>query len=304
VLLHEFTEDEDDPMSTAFKLFDRASWGTHALAQPVIGTRANIQRFGRDDLVAHVARHYTGANVVVAVAGHIDVDAVQREAEAAFGNMPAGTPNTLAAPAWLGGLRHRAMAGSSQTHLVMGLGIPDMQADDPTAAVAAALLGEGMSSPLMDQLREQSGLVYYAACSADVVDSGGQFVIEASTSPQQLDDCLTALARLIVAQAETIAPIDLQRARNQLRVRRLRGLEQTDRRLEALALDALLLGRLRSHEDTLARIEAVTAAQLRKAFARMLAGGVAVGLTGRVPRGTADRARALLARHGLVCGTA
>jgi predicted Zn-dependent peptidase len=304
VLLHEFTEDEDDPMSTAFKLFDRASWGTHALAQPVIGTRANIQRFSRDDLVAHVARHYTGANVVVAVAGHIDVDAVQREAEAAFGNMPAGTPNTLAAPAWLGGLRHRAMAGSSQTHLVMGLGIPDMQADDPTAAVAAALLGEGMSSPLMDQLREQSGLVYYAACSADVVDSGGQFVIEASTSPQQLDDCLIALARLIVAQAETIAPIDLQRARNQLRVRRLRGLEQTDRRLEALALDALLLGRLRSHEDTLARIEAVTAAQLRKAFARMLAGGVAVGLTGRVPRGTADRARALLARHGLVCGTA
>jgi predicted Zn-dependent peptidase len=196
------------------------------------------------------------------------------------------------------------MAGSSQTHLVMGFGIPAMQADDPTAAVAAALLGEGMSSPLMDQLREQHGLVYYAACSADVIDSAGQFVIEASTSPKQLDDCLTALARLIVAQAETIAPIDLQRARNQLRVRRLRGLESAGRRLEALALDALLLGRLRSHEDTLARIEAVTAAQLRKAFARMLAGGAALAITGRVPRGTADRARALLAQHGLACGAA
>jgi predicted Zn-dependent peptidase len=26
VLLHEFTEDEDDPLSTAFKLFDKGCW--------------------------------------------------------------------------------------------------------------------------------------------------------------------------------------------------------------------------------------------------------------------------------------
>jgi len=89
-----------------------------------------------------------------------------------------------------------------------------------------------------------------------------------------------------------------------LRVRRLHGLEKTGRRLEALALDALLLGRLRSHEDTLARIESVTAAQVRKAFGRMLGNGCALAITGRVPRGTADRARSLLAQHGLVCGAA
>ena len=190
VLLHEFTEDEDDPMSTAFKLFDRAAWGTHALAQPVIGTRANIERFTRADLVDHVARHYTGANLVVAVAGPVDATALLREAEDAFGSMPAGQPNTLDAPAWHGGIQQRAMAGSSQTHLVLGFPVLPMQADDPTAALAAALLGEGMSSPLMDQLREQRGLVYYAACSADLIDSGGQFIIEASTSPAQLDEAL------------------------------------------------------------------------------------------------------------------
>ncbi len=104
VLLHEFTEDEDDPMSTAFKLFDRAAWGLHALAQPVIGTRANIERFTRTDLVAHVAQHYTGANTVVAVAGPVDATALLREAEDAFGSMPAGQPNLLDAPAWHGGI--------------------------------------------------------------------------------------------------------------------------------------------------------------------------------------------------------
>ncbi|GCL64368.1 M16 family metallopeptidase [Pseudaquabacterium pictum] len=300
VLLHEFTEDEDDPMSTAFKLFDRAAWGTHALAQPVIGTRANIERFRRADLVDHVAQHYTGANLVVAVAGPLDADTLLREAEAAFGSMPAGQPNRLTAPAWHGGIKQRAMAGSSQTHLVLGFPVPAMQADDPTAALAAALLGEGMSSPLMDQLREQRGLVYYAACSADLIDSGGQFIIEASTSPAQLDEALTALGALLAEQAERITAQDLERARNQIRVRRLRGLERTGRRLEEAALDALLLGRLRDRADWLARMDAVDADAVRRLFAGMAASGAALALTGRVPRGSADRARDRLAAAGLL----
>ena len=299
VLLHEFSEDADDAMANAFKLFDRACWGTHALAQPVIGSRANIQRFSRDDLVAQVQRHYSGANLVVAAAGAIDVAAVQREAEVAFGSMAPGAANVLAAPAWQGGLASRATAGSSQTHMVLGFPIPPLQADDPTAAVAAALLGEGMSSPLMDQLRERRGLVYYAACSADVIDSGGQFVIEASTSPEQLDECLQALVRLVIEQAETIAPVDLERARNQLRVRRLRGLEKPGRRLEEAALDVLVTGRLRSRADWLARIDAVSADQLRACFATMAKAGAALAITGRVARGTRERALAILAGQGL-----
>lgn len=299
VLLHEFTEDADDPVATAFKLFDRAAWGMHPLAQPVIGTRANIERFRRADLVDHVAQHYGGANLVAAVAGPVDADALLRVAESAFGSMAAGSPSPLAAPPWLGGMRTRAMPGSSQTHLVMGFPVPAMQADDPTAAVAAALLGEGMSSPLMDQLREQRGLVYHAACSADLIDSGGQFVIEASTSPGQLADCLAALAALLQDQAAQVQPGDLERAKNQLRVRRLRGLERTGRRLEEAALDALLLGRLRSRGDWLARMDAVDADAVRSLFARMAASGAALAMTGRVPRGSADLARGLLARHGL-----
>ena len=300
VLLHEFTEDEDDAMSAAYKLFDRACFGQHPLAQPVIGSRANIQRFSRDDLVAHVQRHYTGANVVVAAAGAIDADAVQREAQACFAALPPGQPNRLAPPAWQGGVKARAQAGSSQTHLVLGFAIPPLQADDPTAAVAAALLGEGMSSPLMDQLREQRGLVYYAACSADVIDSAGQLVIEASTAPDQLDECLGALATLLRAQADAVGPQDLERARNQITVRRLRGLEKTGRQLEEAALDVLLRGGLRSHGDWLARMQSVSAEQVRQAFAGMLAQGAALALSGRVARGAGERARALLAGQGLM----
>ena len=97
--------------------------------------------------------------------------------------MPRGSENQVAAPAWLGGLRTRALAGCPQTHVVLGFPLPALSGAHQAGVVAAALLGEGMSSPLMDQLRERRGLVYYAACSADVLELPGQFVIEASTSP-------------------------------------------------------------------------------------------------------------------------
>ncbi len=304
VLLHEFTEDEDDPMSTAFKQFDKACFGAHPLAQPVIGSRRNIERFTRADLVGHLQRLYTGANIVVAAAGDIAHDAIVREAEACFGSLARGSENLLSAPPWLGGLRAKSQAGSSQTHLVLGFPVPPLQADDPTAAVAAALLGEGMSSPLMDQLREQRGLVYYAACSADLVDSAGQFVIEASTAPGQLDECLQALADLLRAQASRIAPIDLERAQNQILVRRLRGLEKPGRRLEESALDLLVLGRLRSRADWLARVQAVSADQVRDALASMQTAGAALALTGRVARGVGERASAILTHSGLLAPAA
>ena len=65
---------------------------------------------------------------------------------------------------------------------------PSLHDDYHAGVVAAALFGEGMSSPLMDAIRERRALVYYAACSADVMELCGQFVIEASTAPEHLDE--------------------------------------------------------------------------------------------------------------------
>ena len=294
VLLHEYTEDEEDPVSEAFRLFDRACYGWHPLAQPVIGSRGNIERFSRADLVGHVARQYSGANLVVGAAGDVDPAQIVSEVEAVFGSMPAGGANLIAAPAWNGGLKSRQMPGSSQTHAVIGFSIPPLQHEDPACALAAALFGEGMSSPLLDQLRERRGLVYHAACSADVVDQGGQFVVEMSTSPTQLDECLTQLMRLLATQAEGVDAVDLERARNQLIVRRLRDSERAGRRLEAAALDLLVRGALRPPDEWAARIAAATADEVSAVFRRLLASPVAAALTGSVGRGVAARSRATL----------
>jgi predicted Zn-dependent peptidase len=291
VLLQEFAEDDDDPMVTAFKLFDHACYGLHAVAQPVIGTRANLERFTREDLLAHVQRLYSGSNVVVAAAGRIDAQAIARAAEDLFADLPRGEPNLVEAPAYVGDVRTRAMAGTSQTHAVLGFPIAAAAADDVASVVAAAVLGEGMSSPLMQELREKRGLAYYAACSADVFETHGQFVIEASMAPERLDELVGETVRLLHAHAQAVSAPDLDRARNQLRVRRLRMLEKPARRLEQAALDLFAHGRVRDHAQWLERIDALSAEAVRRCFEAMLSLGASLAVTGRLARGARQRLR-------------
>ena len=285
VILHEYVEDEDDALSVAFRLFDKLSYGSHPLAQPVIGLRRHIERFKREELLAYVQRQYSAANTVLAVAGDVDAQAIVRAAEAAFGAMPSGSENRVAPPQWLGGLRTRALAGSPQTHVVLGFPLPSLAGAHQAGVVAAALLGEGMSSPLMDELRERRGLVYYAACSADVLELAGQFVIEASTSPQQLPAFFAEVVRLLLAQAQHIDAAALQRARRQIAVRHLRELERPGRRLESAVLDLFALGRVRSRAETLQALQEVSADQVRDGFAAMLHVGASIAAAGKLPRG-------------------
>jgi predicted Zn-dependent peptidase len=298
VLLHEFAEDDDDAMATAFKLFDRACYGAHAVARPVIGSRANLRRFARADLVSYVQRQYTGANTVVGVAGHVEPDQVVAVARTAFGDMPRGADNRIAAPDYVGGIRSRRVPGCGQAHVVLGFPIPALPGEHHAFVVAAALLGEGMSSPLLDRLRERRGLVYHADCSADVRDLYGQFVIEASTLPKHLDEYFVEVTRLLREHVAATDPVGLERARNQIAVRSLCAREDPTQRLELAALDLFALGRVRSCKELLAGIAAVDPARVREAFARMLDAGPAVALAGKFAKGEEDRVARLLGLRG------
>lgn len=292
VLVQEYVEDEEDPISTAFKLFDKLCFGAHPVALPVIGLRGNIGRFTRDDLLGYVESQYVGANLVVGVAGRIDPDRIVASVQDAFGALRPGAASAVPAAAHHGGTGSRAIAGLGQTHIVFGLPIPALADEAHHAyAVAAALFGEGMSSPLLDEIRERRGLAYHVSCSADVTELAGQFVVEASTSPEHAEEFLVEMKRLLEAQAGSIDAAGLERARNLIAVRRLRAWERASRRLEDAALDLLALGRVRPRAEIAARIEAVTAAEVGDAFARMLAARPAVAIAGKLRKGVPERAR-------------
>ncbi len=297
VLLQEHAEDEDDPVSAAFRLFDRACFGSHPAALPVIGPRRHIEQFTRSDLQAWVQQQFTAPNLVLGVAGPLDAAGAQallQAAEAAFAPAPPGHLHAVPPVVYAGGLATLRHGGSSQAHLVIGFPMPALGQDSPALRVAAAVFGEGMSSPLLHTLREQQGLAYHAACSADVLTVCGQFVVEASTAPAQFDALLASVLQLLRSHAEHVDAVDLERAHNQLAVRWLRAQERPLQRLEAAALDLFTHGALRPPAQRLQALRDVHAEQVRAGFEQMLVAGAAAAVTGDVPRGTRVRLRAQL----------
>ena len=302
VLLHEYAEDEDDAMAAAFKLFDNACYGAHPAARPVIGNRANIRRFARDDLVAWARRQYTGANIVVGVAGNVEPDEILVAAQCTFALMQGGRENVIAAPGYVGDIRSRRLPRSSQVHVVVGFPIPSLPGEHVAYVLAAALLGEGMSSPLLDCVRERRGLVYHADCWTGVKDAYGQFVIEAATTPEQFHEYVSEVARLLHQHAETTDLSGLERARNQTMVRILGEREAPARRLELAALDLFALGRVRSRAEIAARLDAVGPLEVRQRLAGMLAERPAVAIAGKLKKVPAGAGAGSFAQHdAFVC---
>jgi predicted Zn-dependent peptidase len=299
VLLQEHAEDADDPVSTGFKLFDRACFGTQPVAHAVIGPRRHVERFTRDELAAFVRNRYTAPNLVLALAGPLQgplaPQALLRRAEDALAAAPAGTRHALPPPLYGGGLATRRSDAGSQVHLVLGGGLPPLARHDAAATVAAAVLGEGMSSPLLLTLRERAGLAYHAAASADVLGVCGQFVVEASTEPARFGRLLSEVLTLLRRHAQHVPAEELERAQRQLQVRELQAQERPLRRLEDAALDLLHLGRVRSAEERIATLLAPGTEAVRDAFQRLLAAGLSVAVTGDVPRGTRAQLQQALA---------
>jgi predicted Zn-dependent peptidase len=192
------------------------------------------------------------------------------------------------------GIRVKRMDVGRQTHLVLGYPMAARGADDAAGELAAAVLGDGMSSPLLLELREKRGLVYHAACNVDRFEFGGQLAIEASFAPKHLNTVLRETVQLVRRHAEQVDSVDLERARNQVSVRLMRDDERLTQRTEDAALDLFALQRVRTASERLARMHAVSGDEVREAFARMQRAGVSVALTGSVGRATTPRVRELL----------
>lgn len=305
VIRQEAIEYDEDPQDSADDLLDRAIWGEASMGMPVIGTIANIAGFARDDLVRHVRSHYVAHKTVVAAAGNFDVEAWMALAAELFGAMPSAHPAPVSQPpapaSYVGQALARRFTQVSQVFVNIAYPVAPTQADAMAqqrwrlaAAVAANLFGGGMSSPLVDTIRERLGLAYTADATIDKGDAWANFVVSAVTTPDKLDALVAATGELLRAQAAAIDPVHLERAKNQLTVSRVRTAERTYATMEQAVEELLASGTVVPMAQTMAAIEDIGADEVRAVFERMLAHAPSLAITGK--GASARRARQLAAQ--------
>ncbi|MGO4393974.1 M16 family metallopeptidase [Variovorax sp. M-6] len=305
VIRQEAIEYEEDPEDSSSELLDRAIWGDDPMGMPVIGTVGNIEGFTRHDLVRHVQSHYVAEKTVVAAAGNFDVEAWVALAGELFAAMPPSADLAVSrqpAPAkYVGQAMARRFTQVSQVFLNMAYPLAPARQEEMSqqrwrlaATIAANLFGGGMSAPLVDTVRERLGLAYTADSTMDSGDVWANFVVHAVTTPDKLDALVTATGGLLRAQATTIDPVHLERAKNQLIVSRVRAGERTYAAMEQAVEELFASGTVTPMADAMAMIDDIGAEEVRAVFERMLAHPPALAMTGK--GASARTARQLAAR--------
>jgi predicted Zn-dependent peptidase len=296
VIVQEIGAVEDTPDDYVFDLLTACAWPAQAIGRPILGTREGVGAFDREAVDRYLRRHYGASSIVVAAAGAVEHD----EIVALTAERLAGLPSAEAArlqPADYRGGEARLRRKLEQTHVVVAFeGRPIGAPEHDAAHVFAAATGGGMSSRLFQEVREKRGLAYSIyAFHWDYSDTG-LFGFYAGSADRDAAEVVAASLDCLAEAAHKLGDSEIRRAKAQMKVSILAALESPGARAQQLARQTQIYGRPLSLDEMIARVEAISAEDVRKTGAAMLRSAPTIatigGAVARVP-GRAKVAEAL-----------
>ena len=259
VIEDEILGSHDDPGSVASERFFELVFPAHPLGRDPLGTLTSVARITPEDVRGFFARHYGGANLVVAAAGDVEHDDVARSV-ASWAPVGASTRDDGEAPHGSGARREVVRAPFEQAQVVVGVPIPP-RADPQRDAyrVYDQLLGGGLSSRLFTSIREREGLAYQVYSERAQFTDAGALCVAVGTAPEHAERVLELVAREVddlAGGGTTQHEVDV--ARQALRADALLGEEDSGQVMSRIGGTVALDGEVRTLDDVLAGVAAVT----------------------------------------------
>lgn len=282
VILREIGQALDTPDDIIFDWLQEVSYPDQAFGRTILGPTELVSSFTRDDLVRFVHEHYGPDQMILAAAGGIDHDAIVAQATEIFGGLtPVG--NSTLEGARFGGGERREVKGLEQVHFALAFEAPGYRHPDVyTAQVYSTAMGGGMSSRLFQKIREERGLCYSIFAQSGAYEDTGSITIYAGTSEDEIADLTTLTLDELKRAADDMTEAEVARARAQLKAGLLMGLESPSSRAERNARLLSIWGRVPDVDEAVAKIDAVTTADVRRVAGELAASRAALALYGPV----------------------
>jgi predicted Zn-dependent peptidase len=272
VILQEIAAANDTPDDLVFELLQAQAFGDHPVGRPILGTAQCVSAHSAEALMAYRANHYSAGRMVVAAAGSIDHAALVSEVGRLLGaRTPAAAP-ALSQPLFRPGptLAERPL---DQTHVALAFPGVSYHDDDLYALqVLACALGGGMSSRLFQELREERGLCYAIFAHASAFADCGLLSVYAATAPDKVAELMQVAGDVMVSMADRVSEAEVARARAQIKASLVMSLESAAGRADQIARQFLALGRVPEVPALIARIDQVTADDVRGLAGRLFQG--------------------------------
>jgi len=219
VVIDEIRGRQEDPANALHEAAWRRFFGG-PLAHPICGTIQSLRRMTPGCVRQFLRRHFTPANMVVAVVGGTSRERVRRAVRRLF---PAHGPPRPRPPARPGhgttGFLRFHRRDLAQTYLVRLAAAPSDPRTVLALSLAVEIVGADPDARLFQEIRERLGLGYDLGASVEHGSDWAVLVVSASAARDHERRLRTTIERTCADAAQGFSPDEFDRARAKVRYR-------------------------------------------------------------------------------------
>ena len=260
VITEEINMYADSPEDVAIDSLTELMWKGNPLGYPEAGTVESVSKITRSMIIDYFARRYTPENTVISIAGCIEPPVASELCEKYFYKTGFGEKARLTTPVFKSGSWEKKK-DIEQAHLAIAFPSVDLFSDRVyDVSVLNNIFGGSMSSRLFQSIREKEGLCYSIYSYTASYPQAGVFGIYTGLGFDSVEKALDMIEKEIHSVcSKPVSEYELKKAQSQLRCAILMGSESVSARMDSNGKAQLLLGRIRTVDETIEKLGKVTA---------------------------------------------
>ncbi|MCE5192928.1 MAG: pitrilysin family protein [Candidatus Cryosericum sp.] len=260
VIEQEILAFNDSPDDVVTDELLRGVYGDDPVAANPLGTIESVRSFRRSDFVEYYREHFSAPDIILSLAGDIDVNASARFLEDTFGVLQRGKSRSP----W--GVPSRSVSiketerPTEQVYMAMALpGFAQFTREGSILNLVSSVFGGNMSSRLFQRAREKEALVYSIGSFPVSFSNTGLLGVAAESSPENASRVQDVIREEIeIMRRDKISMTELQHAKDTVLGGFLLSLESFFRRMHRNASELYMRDRIRTVEDVTEMVNSIT----------------------------------------------
>ena len=268
VIVEEINMNDDTPDDYCLDLLARAYFGERGYGRNILGSRKNVNGFTKADIHDYLKKRYTPENIVISMAGNIDISTAEKLAEDYFANVPSAPSNNSPIHVTLAGQSLFKNKDIEQVHLAMAF--PSVKRYDrlfDATQIMNSVLGGSMSSRLFQKVREELGLAYTVYSYVSPYTETGSLVVYAGVNAENYMKSAQAIFDCIKDIKKNISNEEFMRGKEQMTASSVFAQESTSSQMLLYGKELIYSGNVYDFEERVKKIAAVTLDDVMEAVA-------------------------------------
>lgn len=266
VIIDEIDSYDDSAEDMCHELLQKRVWNNNPLGFIISGSKSNVKKLTRQQLINFKNANYTADNILISVAGKCDEDSIMSVLEPLFSALPAVGNKLVPERPDFNRCFITRYKDMEQVHLNIAFdNVRSSDEDRYAMYMINSMLGGNLNSRLFQKVREQNGLTYSIYSYNSMCDLAGLFHIYASMSAAQTERVYELIFEIIDELNEKgIDEDELARLKKQTKIELVLGSEAASNTVLNNAKTFLSTGSVISLDEAVEHYEAVTLEQINR----------------------------------------